>query len=154
MTIATINPATGETVKTFDAHTDAEVEERLALADETFGTWRQTSFAERAELVSRLADVLEGDTDDLARTMIIEMGKPLEQAKGEVRKCAGGFRYFAEHAEALLHDTEVPGTAAKRRSYVTYQPLGTVLAVMPWNFPLWQVGRFAARPSCSATPAS
>ena len=144
VTIATINPATGETVKTFDAHTDSEVEERLALADETFRSWRRTSFAERAELVSRVGDILEGDLDDLARTVVIEMGKPLEQAKGEVRKCAGGFRYFAEHAEELLADTEVTGTAAKRRSYVTYQPIGTVLAVMPWNFPLWQVGRFAA----------
>jgi succinate-semialdehyde dehydrogenase/glutarate-semialdehyde dehydrogenase len=144
VTIATINPATGETVKTFDAHTDSEVEERLALADEAFGAWRTTSFSERAELVHRLGDVLEGDIDDLARTMVIEMGKPLEQAKAEVRKCAGGFRYYAEHAEGLLQDTDVPGTAAKRRSYVTYQPIGTVLAVMPWNFPLWQVGRFAA----------
>ncbi|MGC9962303.1 MAG: NADP-dependent succinic semialdehyde dehydrogenase [Acidimicrobiales bacterium] len=144
MTIATINPATGETVKTFDAHTDSEVEERLALADEAFGAWRATSFSERAELVHRLGDVLESDIEDLARTMVIEMGKPLEQAKGEVRKCAGGFHYYAEHAERLLQDTDVPGTAAKRRSYVTYQPIGTVLAVMPWNFPLWQVGRFAA----------
>jgi succinate-semialdehyde dehydrogenase/glutarate-semialdehyde dehydrogenase len=144
VTIATINPATGETVKTFDAHTDSEVEERLALADEAFGAWRATSFSERAELVHRLGDVLESDIEDLARTMVIEMGKPLEQAKGEVRKCAGGFHYYAEHAERLLQDTDVPGTAAKRRSYVTYQPIGTVLAVMPWNFPLWQVGRFAA----------
>lgn len=76
--------------------------------------------------------------------MTIEMGKPIEQARGEVRKTAGGFRYFADHAERLLVDEEVPGTAAKKRSFVTHQPIGTVLAVMPWNFPLWQVGRFAA----------
>jgi succinate-semialdehyde dehydrogenase/glutarate-semialdehyde dehydrogenase len=144
VTIATINPATGETVKTFDAHTDAEIEQRLALADETFGSWRRTTFAERAALVNRLADVLEAETDELARTMTIEMGKPLSQAKGEVGKCVGGFRYFATHAEAMLADEAVPGTAAKRRSFVTYQPLGTVLAVMPWNYPLWQVVRFMA----------
>jgi succinate-semialdehyde dehydrogenase / glutarate-semialdehyde dehydrogenase len=144
VTIATINPATGETVKTFDAHTDAEVEERVALADETFRTWRRTPLATRAELVHRLGDVLDEDVDEVARTMTIEMGKTLAQAKGEVHKCAGGFRYYAEHAEELLRDEDVPGTAAKRRSYVTYQPIGTVLAVMPWNFPLWQVGRFAA----------
>jgi len=142
--IATINPATGETVRTFDPHSDAEVEQRLALADEAFRSWRRTPFAARAELLHRLGDVLEEDLDDLARTVTVEMGKPLEQAKGEVRKCAGGFRYFAEHAEQMLKDEEVPGTAAKRRSFVTYQPIGTVLAVMPWNFPLWQVGRFAA----------
>ncbi len=144
MTIATINPANGETVKTYDAYTDAEVSERLALADSTFRTWRRTSFAERAEIVYRIGDVMEGDLEEVARTVVIEMGKPIEQARAEVRKCAGGFRYFAEHAEMLLADVDVPGTAAKKRSYVTYQPIGTVLAVMPWNFPLWQVGRFAA----------
>jgi succinate-semialdehyde dehydrogenase/glutarate-semialdehyde dehydrogenase len=144
VTIATINPANGETVKTFEAHGDAEIEERLALADQTFRTWRATSFSERAALVNALADVLDGDVEDLARTMTIEMGKPIAQARGEVTKCAAGFRYFAEHAEGLLADEDVPGTAAKKRSYVTYQPLGPVLAVMPWNFPLWQVVRFAA----------
>ena len=144
VTIATINPATGETVRTFEAHTDAEVEERLALADEAFHAWRRTPLPQRAELVHRLGEVLEEDLNDLARTVTIEMGKPLEQARGEVRKCAGGFRYFADHAEDMLVDEDVPGTAAKRRSFVTYQPIGTVLAVMPWNFPLWQVGRFAA----------
>jgi succinate-semialdehyde dehydrogenase/glutarate-semialdehyde dehydrogenase len=144
VTIATINPANGETLKTFEAHGDAEIEERLALADQTFRTWRTTSFTERAELVNALGDVLEADIDDLARTMTIEMGKPVGQARAEVSKCAAGFRYFAEHAERLLRDEDVPGTAAKKRSYVTYQPLGPVLAVMPWNYPLWQVVRFAA----------
>ncbi len=143
VTIATINPATGETVRTFEAHSDAEVEQRLGLADAAFRSWRATPLPARAELVHRLGDILEEDLDDLARTVTVEMGKPIEQAKGEVRKCAGGFRYYAEHAEALLADEEVPGSA-KRRSFVTYQPIGTVLAVMPWNFPLWQVGRFAA----------
>jgi succinate-semialdehyde dehydrogenase/glutarate-semialdehyde dehydrogenase len=144
VTIATINPANGETLKTFEAHNDAEIEKRLALADQTFQTWRATSFSERADLVNAVADVLDAEVEDLARTMTIEMGKPLAQARGEVTKCAGGFRYFAEHAERLLNDENVPGTAAKKRAYVTYQPIGPVLAVMPWNYPLWQVVRFAA----------
>jgi succinate-semialdehyde dehydrogenase/glutarate-semialdehyde dehydrogenase len=142
--IATINPATGETLKTFEAHTDAEISERLALADSTFKTWRRTSFAERAELLNRLAGILEADVEELARTMTIEMGKPVDQARGEVKKCAGGFRYYAEHAESLLVDEEVPSAGAKQRAFVMYQPLGPVLAVMPWNYPLWQVVRFAA----------
>ncbi len=144
MPIATINPANGQTLKTFEAHDDAEIERRIALADTTFKTWRRTSFAERADLVNKAADLLEADIEDVARIMTIEMGKPVEQARGEVRKCAGGFRYYAEHAEQLLAEQDVPGTAAKKRSYVIYQPLGPVLAVMPWNFPLWQVVRFAA----------
>jgi len=142
--IATINPANGETLKTFEPHSDAEIEERVALAEATFATWRRTSFAERAALLNRLADVFEADLEELARTMTLEMGKPVEQAKGEVRKCAGGLRYFAEHGEGLLRHEDVPGTAAKKRSYVIYQPLGPVLAVMPWNYPMWQVVRFLA----------
>jgi succinate-semialdehyde dehydrogenase/glutarate-semialdehyde dehydrogenase len=142
--IATINPATGETVKTFEAYDAAEVDRRIGLASEAFDRYRRTTFDERAALVNKIADLLEEDVDDVARTMTIEMGKPLEQSKAEVTKCAGGFRWFAEHAEALLADEEVAGTAAKKRAFVTYQPLGPVLAVMPWNFPLWQVVRFAA----------
>jgi succinate-semialdehyde dehydrogenase/glutarate-semialdehyde dehydrogenase len=142
--IATINPATGETLKTFEAYDSAEIERRIALAAATFEQYRKTSFAERATFVNAIADLLEADIDELGRTMTIEMGKPLGQAKGEVTKCAGGFRYFAEHAEAFLADEEVAGAGAKKRAFVTYQPLGTILAVMPWNYPLWQVVRFAA----------
>jgi len=142
--IATINPATGETVRTFERHDDAEVERRLALAARAFEEYRSTTFAERSALVNKIADLLEAELEQTARTMTIEMGKPVEQSRAEVRKCAGGFRYFAEHAEELLADEEVAGTAAKVRSFVTYQPLGPVLAVMPWNFPMWQVVRFAA----------
>jgi succinate-semialdehyde dehydrogenase/glutarate-semialdehyde dehydrogenase len=142
--IATINPATGETVRTFERHDAAEVERRLALAERAFAEYRSTTFAERSALVNKIADLLEAELEHTARTMTIEMGKPVEQSRAEVRKCAGGFRYFAEHAEALLADEEVAGTAAKVRSFVTYQPLGPVLAVMPWNFPMWQVVRFAA----------
>ncbi|MGH9294815.1 MAG: NADP-dependent succinic semialdehyde dehydrogenase [Acidimicrobiales bacterium] len=144
MPIATINPATGETVSTFEAYGDAEIDRRLDLAASAFKSWRKTSFSERSALMNRLAAIVEGDEDDLARTMTIEMGKPIGQARAEVRKTAGGLRYFAENAERLLADEEVPGTGAKRRSFVTYQPLGPVLAVMPWNYPLWQVGRFLA----------
>lgn len=144
MPIATINPATGETLKTFEAYDSAEIERRIALAAATFEQYRKTSFAERATFVNAIADLLEADIDELGRTMTIEMGKPLGQAKGEVTKCAGGFRYFAEHAEAFLADEEVAGAGAKKRAFVTYQPLGTILAVMPWNYPLWQVVRFAA----------
>jgi succinate-semialdehyde dehydrogenase/glutarate-semialdehyde dehydrogenase len=142
--IATINPATGETLKTFEAYDSAEIERRIALAAATFEQYRKTSFAERATFVNAIADLLEADIGELGRTMTIEMGKPLGQAKGEVTKCAGGFRYFAEHAEAFLADEEVAGAGAKKRAFVTYQPLGTILAVMPWNYPLWQVVRFAA----------
>ncbi|MGH9305011.1 MAG: aldehyde dehydrogenase family protein, partial [Acidimicrobiales bacterium] len=144
MTIATINPATGETLKRFEPYSEAEVERRLALAASTFKTYRRTSLTERAALMNRVADLMEADEDRLARIMTLEMGKPLSQARAEVRKTVGGFRYFAANAERLLRDEEVPGTAAKKRSFVTYQPIGPVLAVMPWNYPLWQVGRFAA----------
>ena len=144
MPIATINPATGETLKTFEAYDSAEIERRIALAAATFEQYRKTSFAERATFVNAIAALLEADIDELGRTMTIELGKPLGQAKGEVTKCAGGFRYFAEHAEAFLADEEVAGAGAKKRAFVTYQPLGTILAVMPWNYPLWQVVRFAA----------
>ena len=142
--IATINPATGETLETFEPHDDAEVERRVALADATFRTYRRTSFAERAQRLERAADLLDADEAALGATMTTEMGKPVSQARAEIRKCAGALRYYAENAERLLADEEVPGTAAKRRSFVTYQPMGPVLAVMPWNFPMWQVIRFAA----------
>jgi succinate-semialdehyde dehydrogenase/glutarate-semialdehyde dehydrogenase len=141
--IATTNPATGETLKTFEAYGAAEIERRIALASEAFGRYRSTSFSERSRLVSKIADLLEEDTEDVARTMTIEMGKPIAQSRAEVNKCAGGFRWFAEHGENLLVDEDVPRADA-RRAFVAYQPLGPVLAVMPWNFPLWQVVRFAA----------
>jgi len=131
-------------VKIFEPHDDAEVERRVAAAASAFETYRRTAFSDRAAMLNRAADLLEADEDELSRTMTIEMGKPVTQARGEVRKCAGGLRYYAEHAERLLADEDVPGTAAKKRSFVTYQPLGPILAVMPWNFPMWQVIRFAA----------
>ena len=142
MPIATINPATGETLRTFDALTDEQLEAKLARADETFRTYRRTSFAERAGWMTRAAEILEAEKEELGRTMTTEMGKTLASAIAEVEKCARTCRFYAERAEAMLADQEVATDA--RRSFIRYQPLGPVLAVMPWNFPLWQVFRFAA----------
>ncbi|MFI8348416.1 NADP-dependent succinic semialdehyde dehydrogenase [Streptomyces sp. NPDC085596] len=148
MPIATVNPANGETVKTYEPMDDAEVERRLQLAEATFRTYRTTAFADRARLLNRAADLLESDNDEVARVMTTEMGKPLAQARAEAAKCVKAMRWYAERAEGLLAD-EVPDEADVRdsgasRVRVVYRPLGPVLAVMPWNFPLWQVIRFAA----------
>ncbi|MFF0623954.1 NADP-dependent succinic semialdehyde dehydrogenase [Streptomyces sp. NPDC004296] len=146
--IATVNPATGETLKTFDALNAGEIEDRLVRAEQAFQDQRSTSFAHRAELLHRAADLLEADQDGIARTMTTEMGKPLAQARAEAAKCVKAMRWYADHAEALLAD-ERPDPAdvhdsGAARAVVRYRPIGTVLAVMPWNFPLWQVVRFAA----------
>jgi succinate-semialdehyde dehydrogenase / glutarate-semialdehyde dehydrogenase len=144
VTIATVNPTTGETLKSFEPYDEAEVERRLALADRAFRSYRRTSLEERAVLVRRFAELLDEDNASVAETMTIEMGKPIVQARAETTKCAAGLRYYAEHAASMLADEPVTTTAAKRGSFVKYQPIGPVLAVMPWNFPLWQVIRFAA----------
>jgi succinate-semialdehyde dehydrogenase/glutarate-semialdehyde dehydrogenase len=145
MAIATINPATGRTVSTFPELTDAEVEERLALAAATFLTYRHTTFAERAAWMHRSGEILDAEVDDIAEMMTTEMGKTLVAARQEVQKCARACRYFAEHAEGFLADEPADAAAVgATRAYARYQPLGPVLAVMPWNFPLWQVMRFAA----------
>lgn len=148
MPIATVNPANGETVKTYEPMDDAEVERRLQLAEATFRTYRTTAFAERAEHLNRAAVLLESDNDEVARIMTTEMGKPLAQARAEAAKCVKAMRWYAERAEGLLA-AEVPDEADVKdsgasRVRVIYRPLGPVLAVMPWNFPLWQVIRFAA----------
>ncbi|MFG3496647.1 NADP-dependent succinic semialdehyde dehydrogenase [Streptomyces sp. NPDC047886] len=148
MPIATVNPATGETLKTFDPLDDDGVEQRLAAADAAFRHHRATSFAERARLMERAADLLERDQEDIARTMTTEMGKTLAAARAEAAKCVKAMRWYAANAERLLAD-EHPSDADVRDSgaataRVHYRPLGPVLAVMPWNFPLWQVVRFAA----------
>ncbi|MET9295626.1 NADP-dependent succinic semialdehyde dehydrogenase [Streptomyces sp. NPDC003077] len=148
MAIATVNPATGETLKTFDAYDAGKIEDRLARAEEAFRAYRGTSFAQRNELLRRAADLLEADQDDIARTMTTEMGKPLGAAVAEAAKCVKAMRWYAEHAADLLADEhpdpkDVKDSGAER-AYVRYRPLGPVLAVMPWNFPLWQVMRFAA----------
>jgi succinate-semialdehyde dehydrogenase / glutarate-semialdehyde dehydrogenase len=146
--IATVNPATGETLRTFDALTDAALEERLQRAAETFGRYRTTTFDRRAELLRAAADLLEADQDDIARTITAEMGKTYAAARAEAAKCVKAMRWYAEHAERLLAD-EHPAPADVEDSgaaevTVRYRPMGPVLAVMPWNLPLWQVIRFAA----------
>ncbi|MYU04429.1 NADP-dependent succinic semialdehyde dehydrogenase [Streptomyces sp. SID8366] len=148
MPIATVNPANGETLKTYEAMGEEELERRLQLAEATFRTYRTTPFTERARLLNRAADLLEEDQREIGRVMTTEMGKPVKQARAEAAKCARTMRWYAEHAEALLADEE-PAEADVRdsgaaRVRVRYRPLGPVLAVMPWNFPLWQVIRFAA----------
>ncbi|MFE4874346.1 NADP-dependent succinic semialdehyde dehydrogenase [Streptomyces sp. NPDC056682] len=148
MAIATVNPATGETLKSFGAMEPEEVERRLATAEAAFDAYRRTGFEQRARLVVRAADLLDGDRDDIARTMTLEMGKPVAAARAEAAKCAKALRWYAEHAPRLLADEEPSPNDVRDsgadRARVHYRPLGVVLAVMPWNFPLWQVVRFAA----------
>src|SRR5688572_32969608 len=142
MPIATINPATGETIKTFEALDSKQLEARLQRAAETFRSYRKTSFADRAAWMVRAAEILETEKNDFARMMTMEMGKPIKGAIGEAEKCAWVCRYYAENAQRHLNDLLVETDAT--RSYVHFQPLGVVLAIMPWNFPFWQVFRFAA----------
>ncbi|WP_329132059.1 NADP-dependent succinic semialdehyde dehydrogenase [Streptomyces sp. NBC_00670] len=148
MPLATVNPATGETLRTFDALGAEEVERRLAAAEAAFRTHRTTSFAERARLLNAAADLLEADEREIAEVMTTEMGKPVTQARAEAAKCVKAMRWYADHAEELLADEEPAESDVKdsgaSRGFVRYRPLGPVLAVMPWNFPLWQVIRFAA----------
>ncbi|MFJ9453946.1 NADP-dependent succinic semialdehyde dehydrogenase [Kitasatospora sp. NPDC101447] len=148
MPIASVNPATGETLETFEPLDAAGIERRLALAEAAFHTYRSTPFAARAELMHRAADLLDQDQEAVARTMTEEMGKPLAAARAEAAKCAKAMHWYADNAEALLAD-EHPAPAdvadaGAARAYVRYRPIGPVLAVMPWNFPFWQVIRFAA----------
>jgi succinate-semialdehyde dehydrogenase/glutarate-semialdehyde dehydrogenase len=142
MPIATVNPTTGKTEKVFEPATDEEIETKLALAERAFTSYRMTSYNDRARLANSAADLLEGEVPAIASVLTTEMGKTFASAKGEVAKCATALRWFAEHAERLLAD-EIVSTAA-RESSVRYGPMGPVLAVMPWNFPMWQVMRFAA----------
>jgi succinate-semialdehyde dehydrogenase/glutarate-semialdehyde dehydrogenase len=145
MAIATVDPSTGLTLKTFDALTDAELEDRLARAAAAFTSYRTTSYADRARWTRAAADVLEADREQLAELMTTEMGKTLDASRAEIAKCAAGLRYYAEHAPAMLGDTPVDAASVKAsRAYTRWQPLGPVLAVMPWNYPLWQAMRFAA----------
>jgi len=142
MAIATTNPATGKVVRTFEPLTAAQIEAKLQLAADAFKEHRQTSFRERAAKMMRLAETLEKEKDDCAHLMTLEMGKPLKAAVAEAMKCASGCRYYAENAEKFLAD-ELIETGA-RRSFVRYLPSGPILAIMPWNFPFWQVMRFVA----------
>jgi len=142
MAIASINPATGETLETFDALSESQLEDKLQRAAETFRIHRRTTFAERTSKMLRAAEILEKEKKEFARLMTIEMGKPIKAAVQETEKCAWVCRYYAEHAERHLADEIIETNAT--RSFVRFQPLGVVLAIMPWNFPFWQVFRFAA----------
>src|SRR5881394_896539 len=142
MAIASINPATGELTKRFDAHTDSEIESALGRAVSAFEKYRASSFAERAVKLRHAAEMLEKDREHLARIITNEMGKLLRGSIDEIEKCARGCRFYAEHGEKFLSEQIVSSDA--RRSHVRYDPLGAVLAIMPWNFPFWQVFRFAA----------
>ena len=146
MAIESRNPATGELLKRFDPLSPSEVEERLALAASTFATYRRTSFEERAAWLRAAADLLDGELDSVAVVMTAEMGKTLRSARAEAAKCAAGMRFYASEAASFLADEPLsdPSVVGASRAFARYQPLGPVLAVMPWNFPLWQVVRFAA----------
>jgi succinate-semialdehyde dehydrogenase/glutarate-semialdehyde dehydrogenase len=142
MAIASINPATGEVMKTFEPLTAAQVDAKLQLAADTFETFRKTSFAERARMMNKAADILESEKESLAKLMTLEMGKTFRSAVDEAVKSAWGCRYYAENAERFMADEVIETTASC--SYVHYQPVGPVLVVMPWNYPFWQVFRFIA----------
>ena len=142
MPIASINPATGERIKTFDELSESEVNDKLQQAADAFREYRLTTFDDRARKMLRAAEILEADKKRFAETMTLEMGKPIRAAIAEAEKCAWVCRYYAENAERFLADEVVQTNAT--RSYIHYQPLGPVLAIMPWNFPFWQVFRFAA----------
>ena len=145
MAIATVNPATGETVKTFDEMSEADVERCLATAAAAHASYRLTEFDDRAAWMRRAAAILDDEQDQIAAMMTTEMGKTLAAARQEVAKCATACRYYAEHAARFLADEPADaGAVGAERAYVSYQPLGPVLAIMPWNFPLWQAMRFAA----------
>jgi succinate-semialdehyde dehydrogenase/glutarate-semialdehyde dehydrogenase len=140
--IASINPANGKTLRTFPALTDAEIDARLGRSMAAWQAYRHTPLADRARCLTAAAEILEAESDRFGRIMTLEMGKPIAAARAEAVKCATGCRYYAEHGERLLADEVIEAGAG--RSYLHYQPLGPLLAVMPWNFPFWQVFRFAA----------
>jgi succinate-semialdehyde dehydrogenase/glutarate-semialdehyde dehydrogenase len=140
--IASINPATGETLRTFDELTDERLERKLAGAERAYRAYRRTPFADRARWLTAAAEILESEKDRIGRVMTLEMGKPIAAARAEAAKCAWACRYYAEHGERLMAAETVDAGAG--HNSVRYQPIGPVLAVMPWNFPFWQVFRFAA----------
>jgi len=142
MAIATINPATGEVIKAFESLSDAQIEKKLQLAVSVFRAGRKTPIAERAKRMLKAAEILERDKDKFAHLMTLEMGKTYKSAVAEAVKCTTACRYYAENTERILAD-EVVETGAKK-SFIRYLPIGPILAVMPWNFPFWQVFRFAA----------
>jgi succinate-semialdehyde dehydrogenase/glutarate-semialdehyde dehydrogenase len=142
MTFRSINPATGQTLAEFPAHTPEQVEASLARAAAAASRWRRTAVAHRAAVVTRLGELLDAEKDRIGRMMTLEMGKPIRAAIEEAAKCALACRYYVEHGPAFIADE--PVADHDHRSFVAYDPLGVVLAVMPWNFPFLQVFRFFA----------
>ena len=142
LTVSSVSPLTGELLREYEQHSDEAVENKIALAVTTFRDYRKVPFAKRAAMMVRAAEILEKEKETFGRMMTQEMGKTLKSAVQEAEKCAFGCRYYAENAERFLADEEARTNAT--RSFVRYQPIGPVLAVMPWNFPFWQVFRFAA----------
>ncbi len=137
-----INPATGKEIKTYLDMNESEVEKILKNADSAFKKWQSVNFADRSKLMLNAAEILKRKSKDFGELMTLEMGKPILESIGEVKKCAWVCEYYAENSEKFLEDEEIKTDASK--SFVSYQPIGVVLAVMPWNFPFWQVFRFAA----------
>src|SRR5688500_8053472 len=140
--MSSIDPATGDVLATFEPYSAAEVDRRVARAQDAWRAWRTTSFATRAEIMIRTAGLLERESAELGRLMSREMGKPIRAATEEAAKCATGCRYYAAHAATHLARRDIPTESGQ--SFVLFHPIGVVLAVMPWNFPFWQVFRFAA----------
>jgi succinate-semialdehyde dehydrogenase/glutarate-semialdehyde dehydrogenase len=142
MAIHSMNPSTGKLIREFTQLTESEIETKLSLASGCFRTYRSLSFAERARCMHTAADLLDGNRDDYARLISTEMGKTIRDSRAEVEKSAWVCRYYADNAAAFMADEKVSTEA--ERSFIRYQPIGAVLAVMPWNYPFWQVFRFAA----------
>ena len=142
MQLLSINPANGKTVKKYKTHSDTEIDKKIKQTDKAWLSWKETKHNERSRLLNNLAAVLKQRKDELAKLMALEMGKPITQGIAEIEKCASVCEYYAANAEADLKDQLIKTEASK--SYVTFQPIGVVLAVMPWNFPFWQVFRFLA----------
>src|SRR5438094_5366649 len=142
MPIASINPTTGEKLKEFSPFDDAEIEKRLSRAESAFRKYRRTTFTYRSELLHAVSELLFQEKKRFAKIITLEMGKLLRDSVAEIEKCARGCQFYAENGERFLEDEVAQTDAAK--SYVEFQPLGPVLAIMPWNFPFWQVFRFAA----------
>src|SRR6185369_4641176 len=141
MAIATVNPATAETLAIFEPVSEAETKEKLWLAAETFRIFRRTSFAERARILLRVAEIFETKREEFSHLITTEMGKPIRSSRSEIDKSMGLCRYYAAEAERLLADEHI--LTNTQRSYIRCEPLGPILAVMPWNFPFWQVIRVA-----------
>ncbi len=147
--IESVNPATGERLRVFEPESDRAVEAKLARAAAAFAAWSRRPLVERAAIVARAAEILEGERESLGRLMTLEMGKLVGAAADEADKCATACRYYAAHGEEFMRPEMVARSAdaaasAGARDAICFQPLGAVLAVMPWNFPFWQVIRFAA----------